>query len=423
MRFNRTIALNLDGALPTEFRLFVEGANETEKGKFVFDNAAAQSVMTAYKAWGIDVPIDLEHQMMGEPGSDPTQRDARGWCKLELRPDGSLWAVDVRWTPDGARRLTEKTQRYISPCFEADAKTRRVEKMMSIAITALPATHNTPALVAASSRKDRMTSITKVKNMLAALAAGGGLDPSLVKQALDAIEKGDAAAALDILKSLVASAAGVEPDAAGDDAGAADDGAADGADSGAPTEESAAPGAAGKPPAAGDVAGDDADPAKKTEQRAMSALLCKLTGKPSLAEAVAETEVWRTSHLTLETERTKLSRDRATLEAAERRKLVSDLVVLGAEFPSTVWTDDKQTAIKPRWQKMPIEELRSHVGEQREARGVKAVIRPAGAPGAPGAGGDSKTFGLSAAELKVCAQMACEPKDFAALKAMRDGKA
>jgi phage I-like protein len=188
------IRLSTGGPLPTEFRLFVKGMNETENGSFLFDDVAARSVMAAYKAWGVDLAIDLDHQMLDGTGADPTARDARGWCRLELRPDGSLWAVGVTWTPDGARRLTNKTQRYVSPAFEADPKTKRILKLINIALVALPATHHTPALIAASAR---------------------GRKPGLIKQALDAVENGDSKAALALLKQLLVSAAGAAPD--GDD--------------------------------------------------------------------------------------------------------------------------------------------------------------------------------------------------------------
>lgn len=110
--------------------------------------------MEAYAKWGVDLAIDLEHQMLDpDIAPDPTAKDARGWCNLELRGDGSLWAVNVKWTADGAARLSEKRQRYISPAFSIDPETSRVIAIINVAITAIPATHDTPALVAASRAK------------------------------------------------------------------------------------------------------------------------------------------------------------------------------------------------------------------------------------------------------------------------------
>lgn len=414
------IKLNADGAeLPTEFRLFVKGWNDTENGRFLFDAKAAQSVMAAYEKWGVDLAIDLEHQMLEvEPGAspDPSARDARGSCKLELRPDGSLWACDVHWTPDGARRLKEKTQRYVSPAFEVDPKTSRVTKLINVAITAMPATHKTPALVAAS-----------------ATNGSKRMDPSLVKQALEAIAKGDAKAALEILTGLVASAAGADPDADGD----ADGGEGDGAEGVAPPAETEAvedpkvvDNAAPPPPAKDGDKGDDEDedddkPAAKAARKVLRAALRRMTGKPTFAEAVAEVEIYRASHIMLATETAKLAKERQLLEGAERRKLVGELVKLGAEFPSTVWADDKATAVKPRWAKMPIAELRTHVAEQRAARRKpEAPTGPGVKPAAPEAQHvvGNVVVELTAAEKKICKEQGCDETVYAQLKARRDGK-
>ena len=400
-----------EGPLPTEFRIFVKGWNSTEKGKFLFDDVAAKSVMSAYKKWGIDVPIDLEHQMLDLSGgeADPTARDARGWCKLELRNDGSLWAVGVKWTADGAARLSEKRQRYVSPAFADDEKTKRVLQVVNIAITALPATHHTPALVAASTRKKKMP--LPILNKL------GGLDVDHVQKALDALQENDTDAAMEILKAMIATAASGDPADATDPDGGGDDGAAEGVP---PVEASEEPkvveaGDADDDPDADDDKDDKKDP-RKMAARALRSMLLKLTGKPTFAEALVEVGEYRLSHMHLETERTKLAAERATLESAERRNLVVSLVKLGAEFPATVWADDKATKIKPRWAKMPIEELRAHVADQRKARGAK----PAPQAGAKPPPGEESTVELSAQELAICKETGCEPADFIRLRAMRN---
>lgn len=395
------LALGADGALPTEFRLFQKGWNDTEKGRLLFDDAAAKSVMAAYKAWGVDLMIDLEHQSLDDKGADPTARDARGWCRLELRSDGSLWACDVKWTSDGAERLQEKRQRYVSPACDVDPKTKRVLKMINVAITAIPATHNTPALVAASATK------------------GAGMDPKMIKAALEAIENGDDKAATEILKNLIAAAAGADPAPEGDDGGKEGDGAP-GTAPPATTDSVEDPKVVDTSAAPDEDDKDDDTPAKKTEQKAMRALLRRLTDSKTVGDALVRVGEYRASHMTLETERTKLAAERATLESAERRQLVVSLVTLGAEFPATVWTDDKATTMKPRWAKMPIVELRSHVADQRKARKAPAtregVQPPAGQPP------EVTALGLTADELAICTSMKCDPKDYAVLKAFRDGK-
>jgi phage I-like protein len=374
----------------------VRGVNETENGTFVFDDVAAAAVMAAYEKWGVDLSIDLEHQMLAEAAPDPTARDARGWCKLELRADGSLWAVQVSWTPDGAARLSEKRQRYVSPAFEIDPKTKRVTKIVNVAITAMPATHNTPALVAAS--------------------AGGPMDPKQVAAALDALISGDTEKCAELLKGIIATAAGADPDAATEDAPPpAGDGGADEA-----TEAAAAAPAAPGAPGAAQTSEDEV----KATVAAASKLL-RLSGKHSIVEAVGDAETWRKSHLELETERQRLAAERATLEAAERRKGCVDLVVLGGHAPATVWADDKATAPKKYLAAMPIGDFREFVSDAIKAsKSAKAKPAPGGSPPP---GGESKTFvvegksvTLDARELAICADEKCDPQVFALIKSRRN---
>jgi hypothetical protein len=387
---------------PTEFRLFIAGWNSTEKGNYLFDDVAAESVMACYAKWGIDLMIDLEHQSLAvEPGAaDPTARDARGWAKLALRPDGALWCTEVRWTPDGIKRLSEKAQRYISPAFESDPKTKRVLKMINVALVALPATHKTPALVAASANKWK----------------GVPVDPKLIKQALEAIESGDAKAASEILKALIAAAAGSP--AEGGEPGAEGDGAP-GIEAPPEAESVIDP----KIVAEGeidDAEDEDEDDKKKMAKKAMMGMLGRLTDSKFLSEALVKVGEYRQSHLTLETERLQLAAQRATLESAERRQLVVELVKCGAEFPSTAWADDKASKLQSRWLTMPIVELRAHAAAQKAARKSAPSPKPGITPPAGDAG--TNEHGLTADEMRICLSMKCDPVDFAALKAFRDSK-
>lgn len=132
---------------PKEFRIFRRGVNASTQGDFIFDKAAAAAVMADFNARGVDLAIDLEHQSMDTP-IRPDSWDARGWFRLAVRM-GELWGVDVRWAPDGARRLREKTQRYLSPTFKDDAN-GRVLYLRTAGLVASPSTHDAQPLVAAS---------------------------------------------------------------------------------------------------------------------------------------------------------------------------------------------------------------------------------------------------------------------------------
>lgn len=181
------LAIDVDSeALPTEFRIFRAGQNATSKGTFLFDDVAAKSVMADYAQHAVDLMIDLEHLSLDE-GARHFSPDARGWFKLELR-SGELWAVDVRWTPDGETRLREKRQRYISPAFQVEKKSGRVLRLLNVAITAMPATHAISPLVAAS-KGDRMEAI------IAALGLAPGATEDEVIAAIKALQDAKSASA------------------------------------------------------------------------------------------------------------------------------------------------------------------------------------------------------------------------------------
>lgn len=143
-------------ALPIEFVLFRAGANLSTKGPAVFDVRAAADVMAAYACEGVDQSIDLEHRSLDDAAVALTDNatDSLGWYNLEVRPGPELWAVNVRWTPEGEARLRAKKQRYISPAFYQNDRTTRVTKMINCALCSRPATYNADALMAATKRND-----------------------------------------------------------------------------------------------------------------------------------------------------------------------------------------------------------------------------------------------------------------------------
>jgi phage I-like protein len=152
-----TVALEVAAGapLPREFLIFKPGINSTTKGDFDYDAAAQATMLAAAQQRGsVRYMIDLEHDSL-----HPERRaqrsdagDARGWFSLDFRPDGSLWACNVEWTPDGARRLNEKTQAYISPAFKhvEEGGVLHPLALVNAALVAVPAIHDAPALVAAS---------------------------------------------------------------------------------------------------------------------------------------------------------------------------------------------------------------------------------------------------------------------------------
>ena len=182
-----SIALSLvNDEPPKEIRIFKAGINDSRKGPALFDDEAARLVMAAYKQHGADLMFDLEHLSLDDtaPNYDP---DARGWSNLELRAakkpvpgaQYDLFGTAVRWTEDGDQRLRKKTQRYISPAFVVDTKSRRVVELVNVAITALPATDKLTPLVAA-----RRNGLEKRMKTNPKLLAALGLEPDADEKAV-----------------------------------------------------------------------------------------------------------------------------------------------------------------------------------------------------------------------------------------------
>ncbi len=135
-----------DGSLPTEFRLFSFGKNETSKGTFVLDEKGAASIMAAYADQGVDLAIDYEHQTFAA-ADNGKPAPAAGWFAPEVRADG-VYAVNVRWTDTAADMLRRKEYRYHSPTFHTD-EDNRVTRLLPLALTNFPATKNLEPLIAA----------------------------------------------------------------------------------------------------------------------------------------------------------------------------------------------------------------------------------------------------------------------------------
>lgn len=357
--------------LPTEFRIFTAGVNESSKGRTLFDDEAAAAVMAAYQKHGADLMIDLEHDAAG-PAMRSDSHDARGWFRLEMR-NGELWAVDVRWTPDGARRLTEKTQRYISPLFLQSKKTGRVVDLLNVALCAAPAMHDAPALVAASRIPASVAPVATYTR--GATIEKRTMDPKLIQQALDALIAKDSAKCEEILKSAIASAAGAG------DAG------------GAPSAEAMAE---TPPPAASPEKPED------KENAVAASKLCKLTACASVKDALDTVESWSARIA-------KLASDEAALETNVRLGLIADLVKLGAETPATAWSNAETRTPCKRLADEPIADMKSRVVALRSAKGVHT--QTATAPQPP-ASGTNERRALTRHEQAECKRLGLTTEEF-----------
>ena len=372
----RTFARPLpDGVeLPTEFCIFAAGLNDTDKGPVLFDKAAADAIMADYARRGVDLMIDLNHDSLAE-ATRPDSGDARGWFKPQVREDGSLWACDVKWTPDGARRLAEKTQRYISPAVLLDGEDRALV-LVNCAIVAMPATYDAPALVAASR---------------VSLAAGntpatvrGKMDPEQIKAAIDALTDGSMAKALgldssaspsDILDAVQAAVNALGPSS--DPDSSADNPAPDPA-----TAESA-----------------DAPPMMNAFAREL--------GCETAAEAFEKLKTLKARVDGLDTEQ-------SALDNAKRTELVGELVKLEAETPATAWDGDpKDRKVCARLAAESVDAMLSRVTSLRATRATRATKTPPTRIESPAT--QKKTY--SREVLAHCKKLGITTEEFEARKA------
>lgn len=350
------VVVGPDGKLPTEVRLFKQGWNETEKGPFLFDEKAAESVLAHQTAMGsVDRMIDLEHLSLDQEckNYDP---DPRAWCRLAVR-NGELWAVGIVWLADGQRRIEEKKQRYLSPVFPSDDE-GRIVFILNVAMTALPATHDAPALIAAS--------VTKGRSMNPKFIALAGRFAALQKLADEAppeAAKGKAAAvseaasaAQDALEAYMKAASGSDIDATF--------AALDSAKMAVDAFENAANALVGAPPEPAEMAVEPPPAPTPAEEKALRAL------------AVAKNEVTK---LRADNERRELqiAEDRRVVENAERKDLVGQLVVLGVITPAQAWANTEATIAKGTWAKLSLGELKEFIKERGGSPVVPGNVKPA----------------------------------------------
>jgi phage I-like protein len=143
-------AIELSEEPPTEITLFKAGWTDTKKGRFLFDEKAQEMVMQSAKTDGRDlIPFDIGHGMLS--GTDEGRHKAAGWFKLEVGRYGDLLATDIEWTPKTREALENREYRFHSPAIGFDPKTRRVARVLNVALTNMPATNNQTPLVLDSS--------------------------------------------------------------------------------------------------------------------------------------------------------------------------------------------------------------------------------------------------------------------------------
>lgn len=113
------------------------------------DDACAEAVIGHFNERGVKIPIDYEHATKHKAAKGE-EAIATGWINsLEWQPARGLVA-HVEWSERARGQIQRKEYQYISPHFDVDAKTRRVDFVRAVALTNTPRIHNMEALIAAS---------------------------------------------------------------------------------------------------------------------------------------------------------------------------------------------------------------------------------------------------------------------------------
>lgn len=124
----------------TRILLVPDGVVRSVQGDFVLDAEAAKQVIGQFLAHGVDVPVDWEHQTLGESYSSPDGRaPAAGWIKGIVYEKGTGLIGLVEWTRKAADAIAENSYRYLSPVLVLRKKTKKVIALHSVALTNKPA--------------------------------------------------------------------------------------------------------------------------------------------------------------------------------------------------------------------------------------------------------------------------------------------
>lgn len=336
-------ALAAGDALPSEFQIWHAGINPTANGYDVnFTEAAAKSVMADYQKHGVDLMIDLEHLSLDQDSRayDPS---ARGWCVLEIRRDANggpeLWAANVRWTPDGEKRLSNREARYPSPAFLLNDKNEPIS-VLNIALVAMPGTDGILPLVASrvEPRRKKMIKLSKLGAVLAALKT---LSVEEVKTLAE--EGGDLQEVAGTNIADLAAFLGVDVDPGQDPAGFV-------AALKAKLNEVVSKLDGATAPAAGPTD-------EPSAEMAAASRLLTLTKTKTLSDALDTVQTLREESARNTETLARIERENQAIKLSKQRALTIRLVKCGAELPATAWTDEKATTPAAHILAMSLEDI------------------------------------------------------------------
>lgn len=126
----------LENGVPDEIKIIPTGLVKSQKGKFIVDEESYQLMKNTFKARGLDLVIDYEHQTLND-----VQAPAGGWIKDFYLKDDAIVAK-VEWTPKGKEYVANKEYRYLSPVVRVRKKDGKAIVLHSVALTNTPAIDN-----------------------------------------------------------------------------------------------------------------------------------------------------------------------------------------------------------------------------------------------------------------------------------------
>lgn len=125
---------SLNSTVPEWIEILPAGEVVTGRDGRFFIKPDALAIAENTKANGKDIPIDIDHQSIGQ--------GAQGWVKeLEVRDDTSIWGR-VDWTKEGEKNVGDKSFRYTSPSVAYTPTTEDQRSGVIIAIEAIGLTNN-----------------------------------------------------------------------------------------------------------------------------------------------------------------------------------------------------------------------------------------------------------------------------------------
>jgi phage I-like protein len=139
------VPLEMAGQAPEWLRILPLGKVQLRDGRqpFEVDADSLNAIVNNFKAGGVDLVVDYEHQSLG-----PDKAPAAGWIKdLEARSDGLYARID--WTAVALQHIEAGEYRYYSPVLKMDPETRRPAALMHAALTNVPAIQGLAPLLAA----------------------------------------------------------------------------------------------------------------------------------------------------------------------------------------------------------------------------------------------------------------------------------